>query len=66
MGFGLPICRRLAEVHGGKICVESTVGKGTTVTVTIPVNAEPVDEGEEKWLFSESMLSAITSTQREP
>jgi signal transduction histidine kinase len=61
MGFGLPICKRLAEAHGGKLSVESTAGKGTIVTVTIPVNPEPVDEGEEKWIFSESMLSAITS-----
>jgi len=66
MGFGLPICKRLAEAHGGKLSVESPAGKGTTVTVTIPVNPEPVDEGEEKWIFSESMLSAITSTQRAP
>jgi PAS domain S-box-containing protein len=66
MGFGLPICRRLAEAHGGKLSVKSKAGKGTTVTVTIPVNPEPVDEGEEKWIFSESMLSAITSAQRAP
>jgi PAS domain S-box-containing protein len=64
MGFGLPICRRIVEAHGGKIRVESTAGKGTAVTVTIPVNPEPVDEGEEKWIFSESMLSAITAAQR--
>ena len=66
MGLGLPICRRLAEAHGGKISVKSAIGKGTTVTVTIPVNPELVDEGEEKWIFSESMLSAITSAQRAP
>jgi signal transduction histidine kinase len=64
MGFGLPICRRLVEAHGGKISVESMAGKGTTVTVAIPVNSEPVDEGEEKWIFSESMLSAITAANR--
>jgi signal transduction histidine kinase len=64
MGFGLPICRRIVEAHGGKIRVESTAGKGTAVTVTIPVNPEPVDGGEEKWIFSESMLSAITAAHR--
>jgi PAS domain S-box-containing protein len=64
MGFGLPICRRLVEAHGGKISVKSMAGKGTTVTVTIPVNPEPVNEREEKWIFSESMLSAIIATHR--
>jgi signal transduction histidine kinase len=64
MGFGLPICRRLAEAHGGKISVESTAGKETTVTVTIPVKPKSLSEGEEKWIFNESMLSATLATQR--
>jgi two-component system, sporulation sensor kinase E len=64
MGFGLPICKRIIEAHGGKLSVESKIWKGTTVTVTIPVNPKPVKEGEEKWIVSEPMLSTITTTPR--
>ena len=62
MGFGLPICKRIAEAHGGKLSLESNIGKGTKITVTIPVNPKPADEVEEKWIFSESLLSKITAS----
>jgi len=35
-GLGLAICRHIAEVHGGKIEVESQVGKGSTFSVFLP------------------------------
>lgn len=35
-GLGLPLCRRLAELHGGELRIESNVGAGTTVTVSLP------------------------------
>ena len=37
IGLGLPIAHRIIEAHGGQLSLESQVGSGTTVTVTLPV-----------------------------
>src|SRR5208282_4105716 len=36
-GLGLAVSQGIVERHSGKIAIESEVGKGTTVTITLPV-----------------------------
>jgi len=38
-GLGLAICRSIAEAHGGRIEVQSQVGKGSTFSVYLPLRA---------------------------
>lgn len=43
-GLGLSVSYGIIKSHGGNILVESTPGKGTTFTVTLPVHAGPFEE----------------------
>jgi len=42
MGFGLAICKRIIEPHGGRVTVESQLGEGSTFTIFLPI--EPTQE----------------------
>ena len=35
-GLGLPLAKHLAELHGGRLTIESEVNVGTTVTIVLP------------------------------
>ena len=45
-GLGLSIVRSFVELHGGKVRIDSTVGQGTTVICTFPLERPPMRSAE--------------------
>lgn len=43
-GLGLPISKRFVELHGGKLWVESELGRGSAFHFTLPVAADTLTE----------------------
>jgi signal transduction histidine kinase len=44
VGLGLTIVKKIVERHGGVLTIDSMLGKGTTVTLTMPVQSPPAPE----------------------
>ena len=63
MGFGLAICKRIIESHGGTITVKTAQSKGTTFIITLPINEKKEANGENAWInMPESLMSTATKT----
>jgi signal transduction histidine kinase/CheY-like chemotaxis protein len=45
VGLGLPLSRRLVELHGGQMGASSAVGAGSTFWFTLPVTGDAADRG---------------------
>ena len=46
-GLGLALSRSLVELHGGELRIDSVLGKGTTVSFTIPAHQNPSRTGSD-------------------
>src|SRR5581483_8453393 len=57
-GIGLALVQELVKLHGGSVTAESALGKGTTLTVTVPLGSAhlPADRIGE----SDNLASAVT------
>ena len=56
-GLGLALTKRLLELHGGRIWVESEFGKGSRFTFTLPITRMGTGDSSRKSLSGQSKLS---------
>jgi signal transduction histidine kinase/CheY-like chemotaxis protein len=66
-GLGLSISKRLIELHGGEMTLESTLGLGTTVRFSLPITEPaPPSSGAARWLSAEWQYVERTSKSLAP
>ncbi len=62
IGLGLAITKKLVELHGGSISVDSEWGKGTSVSFNIPM---VIDSGSERVMQAGMLLDTLIRENRE-
>jgi len=63
MGFGLAICKRIIEAHNGTIAIKTVKEKGTTFTVTLPIELKFEVGGENNWIKTPESSSSTMMKQ---
>ncbi len=73
-GFGLALVHGIVETYGGKMVVESSLGKGTTFTIYLPVareikniqqyKVEELPTGQERILFVDDEVPIVKIASR--
>lgn len=64
-GLGLALTKQLAELHGGNVDFESTLGEGSTFTIHLPLNTPPLRSSDEADLEQPAPIP-LAKTVRSP
>lgn len=65
--LGLPFCQRVVDLHGGRLTIDSTRGRGTTVTILLPAAAPgSADASDEQVSGTSGDAAAQGQAESEP